>query len=184
MCPTLCDPMDCSLPGFSVHGIFQARILKWVAISSSRGSSKPSDWTHISHVSCTTGRFLKPPSRRGSPIDSVYFEFTYWYEVSVQCIIKYWETTTIINTTIVFWAFTTFQALFLVDVFSLPLPVPPRIHEAGPVFYLHFTEAQREVPFPTEWMAGLCSSPGSSVCMLLIITLSCILVVNCNYHHT
>ena len=32
-CPTLCDPMDCSLPGFSVHGIFQARVLEWVAIS-------------------------------------------------------------------------------------------------------------------------------------------------------
>ena len=41
LCPTLCDPMDCSLPGFSVHGIFQARILKWVAISFSRGSSRP-----------------------------------------------------------------------------------------------------------------------------------------------
>ena len=38
-CPALCDPMDCSLPGSSVHGIFQARILEQVAISSSRGSS-------------------------------------------------------------------------------------------------------------------------------------------------
>ena len=38
-CPTLCDPMDCSLPGFSVRGIFQARVLEWVAISFSRGSS-------------------------------------------------------------------------------------------------------------------------------------------------
>ena len=38
-CPTLCDPMDCSLPGSSVHGIFQARVLQWVAISFSRGSS-------------------------------------------------------------------------------------------------------------------------------------------------
>ena len=38
-CLTLCDPMDCSLPGFSVHGIFQARVLEWVAISFSRGSS-------------------------------------------------------------------------------------------------------------------------------------------------
>ena len=35
-CPTPCDPMDCSLPGFSVHGIFQARVLEWVAISFSR----------------------------------------------------------------------------------------------------------------------------------------------------
>ena len=38
-CPTLCDPMDYSLPGSSVHGILQARILEWVAMSSSRGSS-------------------------------------------------------------------------------------------------------------------------------------------------
>ena len=39
LCPTLCDPMDCSLPGSSVHGILQVRILEWVAISFSRGSS-------------------------------------------------------------------------------------------------------------------------------------------------
>ena len=38
-CPTLCDPMDCSPPGSSVHGILQARILEWVAMPSSRGSS-------------------------------------------------------------------------------------------------------------------------------------------------
>ena len=38
-CPTLCDPMDCSLPDFSVHGIFQARVLEWIAIFFSRGSS-------------------------------------------------------------------------------------------------------------------------------------------------
>ena len=49
-CPILCDPMDCSLPGSSVHGIFQARILEWVAISFSRGSSRPRDWTWVSRV--------------------------------------------------------------------------------------------------------------------------------------
>ena len=43
----LCDPMDCSSPGSSVHGILQARILEWVAISFSRGSSWPRDQTHI-----------------------------------------------------------------------------------------------------------------------------------------
>ena len=42
-CPTLCDPMDCSPPGSSVHGISQARVLEWVAISFSRGSSLPRD---------------------------------------------------------------------------------------------------------------------------------------------
>ena len=45
LCPTLCDLVDCSLPGFSVHGISQARILEWDAISPSRGSSRPRDWT-------------------------------------------------------------------------------------------------------------------------------------------
>ena len=49
-CPTLCDPMDCSLPGSFVHGIFQARVLEWVAISFSRGSSRPRDWTQVSHI--------------------------------------------------------------------------------------------------------------------------------------
>ena len=42
-CPTLCDPVDCSLSGFSVHGILQARIPEWVTISFSRGSSRPRD---------------------------------------------------------------------------------------------------------------------------------------------
>ena len=46
-CLTLCDPMDCSPPGSSVHGISQARILEQVAISFSRGSSWPRDWTHV-----------------------------------------------------------------------------------------------------------------------------------------
>ncbi|MES6266278.1 hypothetical protein U6R57_12305, partial [Cutibacterium acnes] len=49
-CPTLCDPMDCSPPGSSVHGILQARILEWVAISFSRGSSQPRDQTQVSHI--------------------------------------------------------------------------------------------------------------------------------------
>ena len=57
LCPTLCNPMACSLPGSSVHGIFQARILMWVAISFSMGSSWPRDWTW---VSCIAGRFFPP----------------------------------------------------------------------------------------------------------------------------
>ena len=53
LCPALCDPMDCSPPDASVRGILQARILEWVAVPSSRGSSPPRDWTR---VSCTAGR--------------------------------------------------------------------------------------------------------------------------------
>ena len=49
--PTLCDPMDCSLPGSSVHGILQARVLECVAVPSSRGSSLPRDQTSISYAS-------------------------------------------------------------------------------------------------------------------------------------
>ena len=49
LCPTLCDPMDCSLPGFSVDGILQARILELVGMHFSRGSSPSKDRTHISH---------------------------------------------------------------------------------------------------------------------------------------
>ena len=48
--PTLCDPMDCSPPGSSIHGILQARVLEWVAISFSRGSSQPMDRTPVSHT--------------------------------------------------------------------------------------------------------------------------------------
>ena len=62
LCPNLCDPMDCSSPGSSVHGISQARILEWVSISFSRGSSQPRDQTH---VSCTAGKFFtaEPPGK-------------------------------------------------------------------------------------------------------------------------
>ena len=49
-CPSLCDPMDCSPPGSSVHGILQARILEWVAMLSSRGSSQPRDQTQVFHI--------------------------------------------------------------------------------------------------------------------------------------
>ena len=66
-CPTLCDPKDRSPPGFSVHGILQARILKWVAIPSSRGSSWLRDQTWISYVSCICRRILLPMSPLGSP---------------------------------------------------------------------------------------------------------------------
>ena len=50
LCLTLFDPMDCSLPGSSIHGILQGRILEWVAIPSSRGSSPPRDWIPVSCI--------------------------------------------------------------------------------------------------------------------------------------
>ena len=58
LCPTLCDTLHYSPPGSSVHEIFQARIKKWVAFSSFRGSSRPIDWTPLASVSCIAGRFF------------------------------------------------------------------------------------------------------------------------------
>ena len=55
LCPTLCNSVDCSPPGSSVHGILQARVLEWVAIPFSKGSSRPRDQAQ---VSCIAGRFF------------------------------------------------------------------------------------------------------------------------------
>ena len=69
-CPTLCDPMDCSLAGSSPHGILQARVLEWVAISFSRGSSRLRDRTRVSCIPLTS----EPP---GKPVllyrNAIYF---------------------------------------------------------------------------------------------------------------
>ena len=58
LCPTLCGPMDCSLPASFVHWILQAGLLGWVAMCSSRGSFWPKDWTHVSCSSDTVGGFF------------------------------------------------------------------------------------------------------------------------------
>ena len=55
LCLTLCDPVDCNPPGFSPHGLLQARILGWVAMPSSRGSSQPRDRIQVSRIA---GRFF------------------------------------------------------------------------------------------------------------------------------
>ena len=66
-CSTLCNPMDCSPPGSSVHGILQARRLEWAAMPSSRGSSWPNGQTHGSCSSCIAGRFFtaEPLGKQG-----------------------------------------------------------------------------------------------------------------------
>ena len=64
--PTLCNPMNCSLPVSSIHGVLQARILEWVAISFSRESSQARDQTHIFCVSCIGGWVLHQLSHQGS----------------------------------------------------------------------------------------------------------------------
>ena len=86
-CPALCDPMDCNPPGSSVHGILQAAVLEWVAISSFRVSSWPRDWTH---VSCIAGGFLTPePSGRWCHIwisrIIFYFVVSPWHVKLQKC---------------------------------------------------------------------------------------------------
>ena len=73
-CLTLSDPMDCSLPGCSVHGILQARILEWAAMPSSRGSFPPRDQTQVSRHCCTAGGLFttEPPGKpRSTGVDSL-----------------------------------------------------------------------------------------------------------------
>ena len=65
-CLTLCNPMNCSPPDSSVHGILQARILKWVAVPSSRGSSQLRDRTWVFCISCIAGGFFNTEPR-GKP---------------------------------------------------------------------------------------------------------------------
>ena len=68
----LCNPIDCSLPASSIHGIFQARVLEWVAVSFSRGTSRPGDQTRVSHVA---GRRTHWATREAWRPISSYFKF-------------------------------------------------------------------------------------------------------------
>ena len=71
LCLRLCDPMDCSLPGSSVHGVSQVTRLEWVAISCSRGMSQPRGHSHISWVSCIAGQIPYHQHHLGSPTEEM-----------------------------------------------------------------------------------------------------------------
>ena len=83
-CLTLCDTMDCNLPGSSVHGILRARILEWVTISFSRGSSQPRDWTQVSHIG---GRCFNLWATREDPL--VYYKAVIFLLLPDQCLNHY-----------------------------------------------------------------------------------------------
>ena len=74
-CLTLCKLLDCSLPGSSVHGASQARVLEWVAISFSRGSSQPRERTH---VSCIGRQILLPLSHLRSVVQNLTWDMQSW----------------------------------------------------------------------------------------------------------
>ena len=98
LCLTLCDPVNCSLPGSTVHGIFQARILEWIAISFCGVSSWPRDQTHGACVSCTAGEFLTCWAT-GEAISWPYVRVYFWTcDFSIDlcvyfsaCIILFWS---------------------------------------------------------------------------------------------
>ena len=77
LCPTHCDPTDCSSPGSSVHGILWARILEWVSVSSSRGSSQPRDQTQVSLIA---GGFSTVWTTRERPFLSIKFSANMWVD--------------------------------------------------------------------------------------------------------
>ena len=97
LCPTLCDPMTCNPPGSSVHGVFQVRILEWVAVPFSRWSSRPRDQTW---VSCIAGRFFTVWASRGahkwattiSPYPQPCSNSTVWCQMrrATPLIFKHW----------------------------------------------------------------------------------------------
>ena len=81
-CPTLCGPVDCSPPSISVHGILQARILEWVVIPTSRGSSWPRDRIEVSRIA---GRFFTvwATSEAQSPIEFISL-------IALGCMVFFW----------------------------------------------------------------------------------------------
>ena len=90
LCPTLCEPVDWSLPGSSVYGISQARILEWVAISSSRGSSQPRNQTRISCVSCIGRRILYHWSTREAMFIIILLLMASSYWAPLVCQALHW----------------------------------------------------------------------------------------------
>ena len=93
-CPTLWNPMDCSLPGSSVHGISQARVLEWVVISFSRGSSQPRDQTWVSCIAggfftdWATGKCLIDLCHYASSWRTTFLQSKYQYVIRYFCLSK------------------------------------------------------------------------------------------------
>ena len=89
--PTLCDPMDCSLPGSSVHGILQASILEWVAMPSSRGSSQHRDRAQVSPT-LQLDSLLSEPQRKPHHLwiyaDLVFFKYLFIWLHQVLVVVQ------------------------------------------------------------------------------------------------
>ena len=113
-CLTLCSPVDCNLSGSSVHGIFQASILEWVAISYSRGSSWPKDWNFISFISCICRPILYrctiwEPER-------TCFKYSHWLYNKVTFLnLKKGSLTSESNPVSINWSYTDWLLIYLIN---------------------------------------------------------------------
>ena len=85
LCLTLCNPMDCSPPGSSIHGTLQARTLEWVAIPSSKGSSQPSDRTQVSCLASDSLLFEPPEKVNISLLHNSTISFLGIYSREIKC---------------------------------------------------------------------------------------------------
>ena len=92
LCPTFCDPMDCRLPGSSFHGLFQAGVLEWVAISFSRGSRRHRDQTWVSHIVGRHFTTCKPCIKQAFQVETQQDNFTYKGLCSVFICVLFFNT--------------------------------------------------------------------------------------------
>ena len=119
---TLRDPVDCSPPGSSVHGIFQARVLERVAFSFSRGPSRPRDWTYISLVSCIAGGFFTTDCTLFSHIFIFCYTACYQYPHYFFCFwslcaISYLFTYLFIHLAYSYWAHSSMEEFSIIAVY-------------------------------------------------------------------
>ena len=135
-CPTPCNPTDCSPSGSSVCRIFQARILEWVVISSSSGSSWPRDWTRVSCISCIGRRILYQLSLWGIPCPMWRF---YHFASSKDMFENAWFPTTL-------------PTEFVVKFWNVPMWWD-RLFPCD--FYLHFP-FMSEVEYFFTWLRAIC----------------------------
>ena len=154
-CPTPCDPMDCSLPGSSVHGILQARILEWVAIPFSRGSSQPSDQTQVSSV---VGGFLTIWATREASSSVQFSNCHVWLFVTPwtaarqasMSIVKSWSLLKLMSVELVMPS----NHLIL----CRPLLLLPSIFPSIRVF---FNESVLRIRWPKYWSFSVSISPSN-----------------------
>ena len=118
-CPTLCDPMDCSPPGSSVHGIFQARGLEWIAISFSRGSSQPRR-SNPGLPHCRHSLPSEPPGKQISDMK--------WSEVKWSCSVV---PDSVTPWTVTYWAPLSMGFSRREYCSGLPFPSPEDLPESG-----------------------------------------------------